>query len=90
MLNFISPNGDGKNDVLDYSQLKNKLNPKFTIFDRFGKLIFEGSEANNFTWNGKQNGFVVETTSYWYVIEWTEAGSDQIQRFTNWLLVKSK
>lgn len=90
LLNFISPNGDGKNDVLDYSQLKNKLNPKFTIFDRFGKLIFEGSEANNFTWNGKQNGFVVETTSYWYVIEWTEAGSDQIQRFTNWLLVKSK
>ena len=90
LLNFISPNGDGKNDVLDYSQLKNKINPKFTIFDRFGKLIFEGSEANNFTWNGMQNGFVVETTSYWYVIEWTESGSDQLQRFSNWLLVKSK
>ena len=89
LINFLSPNGDGKNDRLDYSQLKSKINPKFLIYDRNGLLVFEGSQANNFTWDGKKNGFIVPSTSYWYTIEWSETTLGEIKRFTNWLLVKN-
>lgn len=39
--NFISPNGDGKNDLLDFSFLSTKENPKLLIVDRFGKAVFK-------------------------------------------------
>ncbi|WP_413533918.1 choice-of-anchor L domain-containing protein [Empedobacter brevis] len=89
LINFISPNGDGKNDVLDYSQLKSKINPKFLIYSRKGKLLFTGSDANNYTWDGKLNGKTLPSDSYWYLIEWTEPNSTQIQKFENWLLLKN-
>ncbi|MGV0938609.1 choice-of-anchor L domain-containing protein [Empedobacter falsenii] len=89
LINFISPNGDGKNDVLDYSQLKSKINPKFVIYNRKGKLLFTGSEANNYTWDGKLNGQTLPSDSYWYIIEWTEPNSTQIQKFEDWILLKS-
>jgi gliding motility-associated-like protein len=89
LINFISPNGDGKNDVLDYSQLKNKMNPKFIVYDRFGKLVFEGTSSNNYTWDGKIKGVIVPSTSYWYTIEWAETSTSEIKRFSNWILVKN-
>jgi len=89
LINFISPNGDGKNDVLDYSQLKSKINPKFVIYNRKGKLLFTGSEANNYTWDGKLNGKALPSDSYWYIIEWTEPNSTQTQKFEDWILLKS-
>ena len=89
LINFISPNGDGKNDVLDYSQLKSKINPKFIIYNRKGKLLFTGSNANNYTWDGKLNGKTLPSDSYWYIIEWTEPNSTQTQKFEDWILLKS-
>uniref|UniRef100_UPI0025C33444 T9SS type B sorting domain-containing protein n=3 Tax=unclassified Empedobacter TaxID=2643773 RepID=UPI0025C33444 len=89
LINFISPNGDGKNDVLDYSQLRSKINPKFVIYNRKGKLLFTGSEANNYTWDGKLNGKALPSDSYWYIIEWTEPNSTQTQKFEDWILLKS-
>ena len=89
LINFISPNGDGKNDVLDYSQLKSKINPKFIIYNRKGKLLFTGSNANNYTWDGKLNGKILPSDSYWYIIEWTEPNSTQTQKFEDWILLKS-
>ncbi|MBS7332546.1 MAG: choice-of-anchor L domain-containing protein [Weeksellaceae bacterium] len=90
MVNFISPNNDGINDVLDYSDLIYKLNPKFQIFNRFGHILFEGSTANNFTWDGTFNGKKVASGSYWYTLEWTEPGTEEVNRQTNSILVKSK
>lgn len=90
LINFFSPNGDGKNDVLDYSQLRNKKNPILTIYDRTGKLVFDGSVSNNFTWDGKVNGFNLPSDSYWYIIEWTEDNANQKQKFNGWLLLKRK
>lgn len=90
LINFITPNGDGKNDVLDYSQLKSKVNPKFIIYNREGKLIFEGSEANDFIWDGTYNAFKLPTDSYWYKVEWIEPGSTQITTMTDAILLKNK
>ena len=75
--------------MLDYSQLKSKINPKFVIYNRKGKLLFTGSEANNYTWDGKLNGQTLPSDSYWYIIEWTEPNSTQIQKFEDWILLKS-
>ncbi|WP_288763449.1 T9SS type B sorting domain-containing protein [uncultured Weeksella sp.] len=88
--NFISPNGDGKNDVLDFSDLRSKENPSMKIFNRYGKLIFEGTSSNNFIWDGKQNGYRQETGSYWYKLEWTEPGSTQVQKISNSIILKNK
>ncbi|RLZ07753.1 choice-of-anchor L domain-containing protein [Faecalibacter macacae] len=90
MVNFISPNNDGINDVLDYSDLMYKLNPKFQVFDRFGKIIFDGSPSNNYIWDGTFNGKKVASGSYWYTLEFREPGSEKIIKQTNWILVISK
>lgn len=90
MVNFISPNDDGINDVLDYSDLIYKLNPKFQIYDRYGQVLFNGNSANNYIWDGTFNGKKVASGSYWYTLEWTEAGTEEVNRQTNSILVKSK
>ncbi len=88
--NFISPNGDGKNDVLNFSDLNYKIDPKLEIFNRYGQLIFEGSMSNQYIWDGKRNGKKVPSGSYWYRIQWTEEGSSNPTILTNWILVKHK
>ncbi|HEY4540623.1 MAG TPA: choice-of-anchor L domain-containing protein [Faecalibacter sp.] len=90
MVNFISPNSDGINDVLDYSDLMYKLNPKFQVYNRYGHILFEGSTTNHFIWDGTFNGKTVASGNYWYTLEWTEPGSEQVNRQTNSILVKSK
>lgn len=90
LVNFLSPNQDGINDILDYSDLVYKIKPKFQVFDRFGKLLFDGTIQNNFTWNGTFNGKKLPTGNYWYSVEWTEPGSNKVHRKTNSILIKSK
>ncbi|WP_162270415.1 choice-of-anchor L domain-containing protein [Vaginella massiliensis] len=88
--NAITPNGDGLNDVLDYAQLLQKTNPKLTIYDRYGMVIFEGNQQNQFIWDAKLNGIPLETGSYWYVVEWTEPTSNQHQKVSGSILLKNK
>ena len=90
MVNFISPNNDGINDVLDYSDLMYKLSPKFQIYNRYGLIIFNGSTSNNYIWDGTFNGKKVASGSYWYTLEFREPGSEKIIKQTNWILVISK
>ena len=89
MVNFFSPNQDGINDKLDYSVLNYKNNPKFQIYNRFGKLLFDGNSKNNFIWDGKFNGKIVPSGSYWYNLEWSEPGSDEVIKKVSWILIKS-
>jgi gliding motility-associated-like protein len=41
LINAITPNGDGINDVLDYSDLRIKDNVSIKIFDRHGAAIYQ-------------------------------------------------
>ncbi len=90
ILNVITPNGDGKNDVLNYGDLAFKEDVKLQIFDRNGTLIFTGNAANNYSWDGKLNGRHVPTSSYWYVLEWRDAGSSFLTQNKGWILVKNR
>lgn len=88
--NLISPNGDGKNDVLDMSLLKYKLNVKFQILDRSGKKLFDGNINNNFIWDGKENGKALPTSSYWYIMEWQDFENSPPVKYTGWILLKNR
>lgn len=88
--NIITPNHDGINDVIDYSSLLTKLDPRFEIYDRYGVLVFKGDTNNQFLWNGTSNGRILPTSTYWYIIEWNESGNPQRVQFSGWILLKNR
>lgn len=91
LINAITPNDDGINDEINYSDLSTKQDVVFRIFDRYGAEIFRGTPANRYTWNGKwENGRAVSTATYWYILQWTEYGSKTRVQYTSWLLVKNR
>ncbi|MBP7173423.1 MAG: T9SS type B sorting domain-containing protein [Cloacibacterium sp.] len=90
IMNVITPNDDGYNDRLDYSDLSLKNKVVFKVFDRFGKLVFEGNSQNQFIWDGKYLGRVLPTDSYWYILEWTEPDSEIPLQFKSWILLKNR
>jgi len=67
--NIFSPNGDGKNDVL---QLKGNgiTNVYWAIYDRWGNLIFETSDQSQ-GWDGTKKGSAMGTGTYVYYIKAT-------------------
>lgn len=91
LINVITPNGDGINDVIDYSALANKQNLIFNIFDRYGNKIFQADRFNNYKWDGTSNGKKVPTGNYWYSVTWNE--NDQkntLFKYAGWVLVKNR
>ena len=89
LINAITPNGDGKNDVLDYSDLKIKDQVSIKIFDRQGSLVYQ-SEGQNYIWDGKAFGRTVSSGTYWYIINWTEPLTQTPTVFSGWILVKNR
>ena len=90
LINAITPNGDGMNDVLDYSDLRVKKEVKILIFDRFGKKIFSNENSTSYIWNGTENGRQLPSGSYWYVLEWTEPDTNTKVTYKNWIIVKNR
>ena len=90
LLNAITPNGDGLNDFLDYSDLRVKKEVKILIFDRFGKKIFSNENSTSYIWNGTENGRQLPSGSYWYVLEWTEPDTNTKVTYKNWIILKNR
>ncbi|AZA78223.1 gliding motility protein [Chryseobacterium sp. G0186] len=90
LINTITPNGDGRNEGIDYSALMANDNLVFRIFDRYGAEIFRGTPENRYTWDGRIGGRYVPTATYWYFITWTEYGSNISIKYSSWLLVKHR
>ncbi|MFY1048353.1 T9SS type B sorting domain-containing protein [Chryseobacterium sp. GP-SGM7] len=92
IINVITPNSDGVNDILDYSALANKQNLVFDIFDRYGNRIHQGNKENRYTWDGTTNGRKrVPTGNYWFSISWNENGKAKTPiKFSGWILVKNR
>lgn len=88
--NLITPNGDGYNDYIDYTDLMGKQDPKFEVYDRNGVLIFKGNSGNHYRWDGKLNGRDLPTASYWYLVEWTEEGNPVRVQKSGWILLKNR
>jgi len=90
LLNAITPNGDNKNDFIDYSELAYKENLSFVIYDRYGNMIFTGNKFNNYKWDGKHYDKKLVTGTYWYHINWNETNKEKTPiHYTGWILVKN-
>ena len=66
--NFISPNGDGKNDYWFVRGLEAYPNANIKIFDRFGKVFVDRKLGTDYRWDGTYMGRNVSSGDYWYII----------------------
>lgn len=90
ILNVITPNGDNKNDYIDYSELSYKRNLNFIIYDRYGNKVFAADKNNGYRWDGKMNDRKIYTGTYWYHINWNEPNEKNTPvKYTGWILVKN-
>ncbi|WP_345990949.1 T9SS type B sorting domain-containing protein [Chryseobacterium sp. Chry.R1] len=91
IINVITPNGDGVNDVIDYSALAHKQNLVFNIYDRYGAKIHQGDKSNKYKWDGTIAGRKVSTGSYWYSVSWNENDKKNTAiKYSGWILVKNR
>lgn len=73
--NVFTPNGDNINDL--FVPIKDSINfvdeVKISIYNRYGKLIFQTSDPQ-INWNGKENntGGDLPVGTYFYTIEYSE------------------
>jgi gliding motility-associated-like protein len=89
LINTITPNGDGINDVLNYSELRIKQNVSIEVSDRYGNAVYKSSDKN-YTWDGKSNGRSLPTGTYWYVIKWIEPDTQLPVSHSGWILIKNR
>ena len=64
---FFTPNGDGFNDTWIVTGLYMYPDAKVSVYDRFGKQVFE-SRGAVCEWNGMYAGRKIESDTYWYVV----------------------
>jgi gliding motility-associated-like protein len=78
----ITPNADGKNDILRITNIESVSNVKINIFNRWGDLVFnyEGTGYNylNSQWDGTFNGTELPMATYVYIVE-VEINSEKTQ-----------
>ena len=87
--NFVSPNGDGINDIWKPIGAKSTLNVRIQIFDRYGKVVYtaEGKDALN--WNGKINSRPLPSDSYWYFIEYIDDSTLIKLKYQGYITIKT-
>ncbi|RKS96302.1 T9SS type B sorting domain-containing protein [Chryseobacterium defluvii] len=92
LINVITPNGDGVNDIIDYSALANKQNLTLSIYDRYGSKIYQADKSNGYKWDGTTNGSKrVTTGTYWYSVTWNENDKHNTPfKFSSWIMVKNR
>ncbi|WP_041497125.1 T9SS type B sorting domain-containing protein [Nonlabens marinus] len=73
VFNLITPNNDGRNDVLNVTGLRT-VYPDYTIsiFNRYGRLVWEGGPESE-DWDGSSNQInskkLLPSATYFYTIE---------------------
>lgn len=84
--NAFSPNGDGINDVFTVLAPNPSVIINFTIFNRWGEVVFAG-DAGNLSWTGELNGIAQPIGTYVYILQYFEDGSQQAMQ-GNFVLVR--
>ncbi|GAA5102438.1 hypothetical protein GCM10023210_43480 [Chryseobacterium ginsengisoli] len=91
LINVITPNGDGINDVIDYSALSGKKGLVLSIFDRYGTKVFQADKFTGYKWDGSASGKKLPTATYWYSITWNENDKHNTPvKYSGWILVKNR
>lgn len=69
--NVFTPDGDGLNDEFKvYTAENNNLNiSTFKVYNRWGKVVYDGSNSSSPAWNGRVDGEPAPSEVYTYLIE---------------------
>lgn len=67
--NYISPNGDGKNDFWKIDNVEIYKEFELKIFDQFGQVIYNLPNNYNNEFDGKYNGNPLPTGNYYYIFK---------------------
>lgn len=90
MPNVITPNGDGYNDMIDFTKVSTSSSDfSGLIFDRYGKKVYTCTSASRL-WDGKLDGRVLPSDTYWYKLEWTDSITHKKIVKTGWILLKNR
>lgn len=68
IVNFFSPNNDGKNDTWMINGITSNVGATIKIFDRNGKIFVDRVFVGDYLWDGKYMGRTVPSGDYWYII----------------------
>jgi gliding motility-associated-like protein len=70
LVNFISPNGDGKNDFLFFNGLENYQTSQLSIFNRWGVLLFNkiNYQGDGIYWEATYKGQPLPAGVYYYIL----------------------
>ena len=68
---YFTPNGDTYNDYWNIYDLKDQVDTRIYIFDRFGKLLKDITPLG-LGWDGTYIGQPMPADDYWFTIEYSE------------------
>ncbi len=66
--NFFTPDGDGVNETWEIPFLNLEPDATISVYDRFGNLLSRYKAAEGY-WDGRSNGRLLTTGTYWYIID---------------------
>lgn len=79
--NTFTPNGDGVNDTWNIPAISAFSNPKLTVVNRFGTVVFSSNNAT--FWDGKFNGKDLPIATYYYTLYL----NDDFKVYSGWVLL---
>lgn len=88
--NTFTPNGDGINDYWTIENLDQMEKVSIVIVDRSGMKVFDNHQSGLTSWDGKQNGRALQTSTYWYVVSWFDPSTLKTEQRTGWVLLKNR
>lgn len=88
--NFISPNGDGYNDVWEVRGIQVTPDATIRIFDRYGKIFIDTNFDGNFVWDGKYLGRPLPSGDYWYIMEVPSDGVVAAHKFMGHISIRNQ
>lgn len=83
VINYFSPNGDGKNDFLEFRGLEKYPVRKLTVFSKWSNKVYESMNYEN-NWDGSYQNALVPEGNYYYVLKY---GQDSTQTVTSMLTI---
>lgn len=87
--NFISPNGDGINDIWKPIGVNSTLDVRIQIFNRYGKVVYQAEGPNALNWDGRFNQKPLPSDSYWYFIEYIDKQAVIKLKYQGYITIKS-
>ena len=77
--NAFTPNHDGLNDIFRPVIRCYPKNYSFTIYNRFGQIVYRTSEINK-GWDGRVNSYDVATGTYIWLVQYRDPNDYSIQK----------